>query len=191
MGELRAEPPVAILFAAVFSADESALDEAIERFAREFGALLDASPRFEFHETRYYEPSMGPRLQKQLVLVDRLTPQDALAGVKARTNELEREIQLSRPSNVQRLVNIDPGMLDDGKAMLASTKNNAHRIYVGGGVFVEPTLYLRAGRWEAWPWTYADYRRPEVHEFFHRARGIFRARTAGREAAPPQAPSAR
>jgi hypothetical protein len=184
---LRADPPEAILFAAVFSADEAAIDEAVGRFAQEFGRVLDSSVRYPFDETRYYERSMGCGLRKQLVVVDRLIPQDSLAAVKARTNEMEREIQLSLGSNAVRLVNIDPGMLDDGKAMLASTKNNAHRIYVGGGVFVEPTLYLRSGAWEAWPWTYADYRRPEVHEFFHRARAHYRARAGGRPSAPRSA----
>lgn len=174
MGEIRAQPPRALLFFAVFSGSDAALDQAIERIAGEYGPILAKSKRFLFDDTRYYEHSMGPALHKQLVAVDRVIAQDDLAAIKHRSNTIEAELQRESSASIPRLVNIDPGMIDDGKVMLASTKNNAHRIYVGDGIFVEVTLYLREGAWQSWPWTYPDYRRPEVHAFFYEVRAYFR-----------------
>lgn len=174
MGEIRAQPPRALLFFAIFSGREDAIDLAIERVALEFGPILAKSQRFLFDDTHYYERAMGPALQKQLIAIDRTIAQDELAGIKRRSNAIEAELRAELPMTVARLVNIDPGMIDDGKVMLASTKNNAHRVYVGDGIFVEVTLYLRDGAWQSWPWTYPDYRRPEVHAFFDEVRARYR-----------------
>jgi hypothetical protein len=44
------------------------------------------------------------------------------------------------------------------------------------GIFAEVTLRYHAGAFEPWPWTYADYRLPFVHEFLHQAREYYRRR---------------
>jgi hypothetical protein len=71
-------------------------------------------------------------------------------------------------------VNLDPGLLTLGKFMLATTKDQGHRIYLRDGIFAEVTLRYQAGAFEPWPWTYADYRRPEVHAFLQSARAFYR-----------------
>jgi hypothetical protein len=38
------------------------------------------------------------------------------------------------------------------------------------GIFAEVTLRFHAGAFEPWPWTYADYREPEVLSFLTDAR---------------------
>ena len=41
--------------------------------------------------------------------------------------------------------------------MLASTKDHAHRLYLGQGVYGEVTLTYQQGCFRPWPWTYPDY----------------------------------
>jgi hypothetical protein len=57
-----------------------------------------------------------------------------------------------------------------GKLVLASTKDQSHRIYLHDGIFAEVTLRFHAGAFEPWPWTYADYQEAAVREFFNQAR---------------------
>ncbi len=70
--------------------------------------------------------------------------------------------------------------------MLATTKDQAHRVYLGGGIYAEATLRFEAGAFVPWPWTYADYRQPAVLEFLRDARASFHDRLrAARSAAIP------
>jgi hypothetical protein len=73
-------------------------------------------------------------------------------------------------------LNLDPGLLNLGKFMLATTKDQAHRIYLRDGIFAEVTLRFEHGAFVAWPWTYADYREPALHQFLHEARDFYKRR---------------
>ena len=67
-------------------------------------------------------------------------------------------------------------MLSLGKFLLATTKDQAHRVYLRDGIFAEVTLRFEAGAFEPWPWTYADYREPFVRDFLRQARDYYRGR---------------
>jgi hypothetical protein len=178
VGQVRERPTDALLLFAYFSQSVELLNHTRDRLLARFGPLANQGPRFAFTDTDYYRESMGDNLHKELIAVDRLLDQSDLPEIKIATNELEVDIARSAKLSVPRAVNIDPGMIDLGKLMLASTKNHAHRIYVRAGIFVEVTLYLCEGQWAGWPWTYPDYRRPEVHTFCHQAREFYRVRKA-------------
>ena len=59
---------------------------------------------------------------------------------------------------------------------LATTKDQAHRIYLRDGIFAEVTLRFEAGAFEPWPWTYADYREPHVRAWLGAAREYYKQR---------------
>jgi len=44
--------------------------------------------------------------------------------------------------------------------VLATGKDNAHRIYLGEGIFADLTLIFRAGTYRSLEWTYPDYADP-------------------------------
>ena len=69
-----------------------------------------------------------------------------------------------------RPLNLDPGLLLLGKFLLATTKDQSHRIYLRDGIYAEVTLRYTKSEFEPWPWTYADYREPFVHSFLASAR---------------------
>jgi hypothetical protein len=69
---------------------------------------------------------------------------------------------------------LDPGVLSLGKFLLATTKDQAHRIYLRDGIFAEVTLRFQDKAFEPWPWTYADYQEPAVRAFLQEARVWYR-----------------
>src|SRR2546421_2282164 len=119
---------------------------------------------------------MGAGLRKRLLAFAEPVEPGRLPEIKLATNALERELAAGRPE--PRPLNLDPGLLGLGKLVLATTKDQAHRVYLRDGIFAEVTLQYRAGKFEPWPWTYTDYRLPVVGEFLVRARDDYRARLA-------------
>src|SRR5437764_7198239 len=117
---------------------------------------------------------MGADLQKQFLVFRDLVAPDCLPEVKNRTNALEVELARSGSYSEERPLNLDPGILSLGKFQLATTKDQAHRIYLRDGIFAEVTLRFQAGAFEPWPWTYADYRLDQVREFLGLARDYYR-----------------
>jgi hypothetical protein len=119
---------------------------------------------------------MGPDLRKQFLAFRQLVVPDSLPPIKLRTNQLEQELAGSRTYAEPRPLNLDPGHLTLGKFLLATTKDQAHRIYLRDGIFAEVTLRYEAGAYVPWPWTYADYRQEQIRAFLQQARDYYRQR---------------
>jgi hypothetical protein len=183
MAEPRPQPPV-LLIVAAFSRHAEALDWGRGRLERTYGPVGLAGALFDFHHTAYYEPTMGPGLRKCLYAFRNLVPPDCLPAVKLHTNALEAELASTGHYPEPRPLNLDPGVLTLGKFLLATTKDQAHRIYLRDGIFAEVTLRFEAGAFEPWPWTYADYREPAVRDFLRQARDFYRERLRERTAEP-------
>jgi hypothetical protein len=109
------------------------------------------------------------------VFADLVAP-DSLPRIKLATNEMEAELAAANAYPEQRPLNLDHGLLTLGKFTLATTKDQAHRLYLGQGIFGEVTLYFQAGEFVPWPWTYADYREPDVRAFLKQARDYYAER---------------
>jgi hypothetical protein len=169
MGTISSPQPVLLLFAA-FSRHAEALDWARERAGATFGPVVLCSDPFRFEETDYYEPSMGPAIIKQFWAFRTLIDPARIAAIKIQTNAWEAEYAALGRHAEPRPLNLDPGYIGLGKLVLASTKDHAHRIYLGQGIYAEVTLYYKDRRWQTRDWTFADYRRDDYHAFFHRCR---------------------
>ena len=173
-----------LLIVAAFSRHAEALDRARQRLERELGPVGLAGAPFRFDQTAYYEPTMGADLAKQLLAFRDLIAPERLPEIKLRTNALERELASSGAWPEARPLNLDPGLLTLGKFLLATTKDQAHRVYLRDGIYAEVTLRYHAGAFEPWPWTYADYREPAVRDFLRQARDFYRERLRERTAEP-------
>jgi len=184
----RRPAPEARLFFGVISGFERLFEVARERLAARFGPLSAAeeSPVLPFPPTRTYSKSMGqgPLLRKFFFL-ERLWPQDGLAEVKLATIGIEAEIQAGERFPVPRAINIDPGLLNDCRIVLASTKDHAHRIYRGQGIWEEITLVFREGSYRPLPWTYPDFQSPDYAVYFTPIREAYLSRSS----APRQGPA--
>jgi Domain of unknown function (DUF4416) len=167
-------PDPVLLVVAVFSRHAEAFAWARQRLEQVFGPIARQSPAYEFNQTAYYEPAMGSGLRKQFFIFRDLIPAEHLPDTKLRTNALEAELADSKRFPELRPINLDPGILTLGKFLLATTKDQAHRIYLRNGIFAEVTLRFQAGAFEPWEWTYADYRLPSVRAFLKEAREFYR-----------------
>jgi Domain of unknown function (DUF4416) len=172
-------PPVpALLVVAAFSRHEDAFVAAREAMERSYGPVALAGEPFLFDQTAYYEPTMGAGLRKQLWAFHDLIALDRLPELKHHTNALEASITASGVYPETRPINLDPGYLVLGKFLLATTKDQAHRVYLREGIYAEVTLHYHAGAFHPWEWTYADYRLPGVLAFLAEARTFYRGRLA-------------
>ncbi len=160
-------PDPANLIVGVLTSDPALLSQVRAALELKFGRIDDESEPAPFDFTDYYEPEMGKSLVRQWLAFAPLRPLDRIAEVKLATNELENTWW--RPDGTRK-VNLDPGFLTLHNLILATTKNYAHRIYVGNGIFAEVTLLYRDGRFQALNWTYPDYQSATATEFLFRVR---------------------
>jgi hypothetical protein len=175
MAEPR-KPEPALLVIAAFSRYAEALTWTEQHIEEYFGPIARKSTIYSFDQTNYYEATMGAGLQKQLLAFEQLQCEDQLANIKLRTNELEQQLARTGRFAESRPLNLDPGLLTLGKFLLATTKDQAHRIYLRGGIYAEVTLRFQAGQFEPWPWTYADYRQEHVRAALGEFRDYYKSR---------------
>ena len=178
MGEIREQSPV-LLFLAVFSQYDEAIQWAPRRATEAWGPIALESPPFSFDETRFYEKSMGSGLKKVLCVFSTLVDAALLPDLKHETNGWERQYAQQFPGAEPRPLNLDPGYVTEAKLVLASTKDRDHRIYLAHGIFAENTLFFSGGAWQNRAWTYPNYQRPDYHQFLDRCRDYYRRSKSG------------
>lgn len=142
------------------------------RLRSKFGNIDFESEILDFNYTDYYKKEFGANLKRSFLSFSKLILPDKISAIKNTTNKLE--IRFSK--NRKRLINLDPGYLNDAKVVLATTKDYAHRIYLKDGIYAENTLVFTQGSFKPYPWTYPDYQSKEYIEIFNRIRGIFMQR---------------
>jgi hypothetical protein len=141
----------------MLSAWPELLAAAGERLESAYGPLDLRTDVMPWDFTHYYDDEMGVPLHRQLVAAERLISPEQLGPIKQATNAIEAAFAAEAAGRPPRPVNLDPGYVTESKLVLASTKDFAHRIYLGGGIFAEVTLTYARGRWVAHEHTFPDY----------------------------------
>lgn len=172
MGRIRV-PDKAKLVMALMAGGTEWMDRAKMALREAYGEIDAQSEVYPFDFTDYYQEEMGKELQKQFISFAPLISMELLPQIKLFTNRLEEELGRREGDRLRRRVNIDPGYLTGAKLVLASTKDYAHRLYLGRGIFAEVTLLYRGGKFEHLDWTYPDYRTELAKGFFRRVREIY------------------
>jgi hypothetical protein len=121
--------------------------------------------------TDYYGGEMGSGLKRILYAFRDLASPEAISDIKLATNDVEAYFAASG----RRRVNIDPGYIDFHKLVLASAKFLGQKIYIGKGVYADPTLYYDKG-WRPYPWGFPDFKDGRYNEFLGRVRGAYKAK---------------
>ncbi len=152
--------------------------EVIKALTDEFGPVDYKSEIYPFSYTSYYDREMGGDIDRFFLSFERLILPDELSDVKIHTNYLEKFFSIQNGEGLSRRLNFDPGILNLSHLILASTKDNVHRIPLKEGIYGEVTLGYKNGSFEPFPWTYLDYRSPEYGEIFSRIRDIYRENIA-------------
>ncbi len=168
MGDARPPVPVKLVIGMLSQAPER-FGRAEESLGQAYGPTDYSSPTLPFAYTDYYERELGASLLRQFVAFRDLIDPARLATIKRHTIDLERASAVDG----QRTINLDPGYLCGGKLVLATTKDHAHRLYLGEGIYAEATLAWRKGAWQPWPWTYPDFRTTEYGEILTAIRALY------------------
>jgi hypothetical protein len=163
------------LFVGLLTGDEALISKIKKGLARQFGPIDYEGPVSDFEHTGYYEKEMGPGLKRLFLGFEKLRDLKNVYSVKLKTNSIEKRFAVRG----KRRVNIDPGYLGLSKITLFSTKDYSHRIYLDKGIFAEVTLFYKDGRYNAWPWTYPDYKSDGYADIFRSLRDIYRKQLTG------------
>jgi len=156
----------------VLAADLGLAREAVTAFGELHGGLALEGEYHSFDKTAYYEPEMGTGLQRCYCAFESLVPAQSLASIKISTWELEQ--RFSREG--RRRLNLDPGLLDAGKVVLASFKQAPQKLYLGSGVYADMVLFFTSGAWRPLPWTFPDLKGGEHLELLTAARIRYKAK---------------
>ena len=137
---------------------------------KRFGPTDFESERIDFNSTEYYYPEMGKPLSRRFLSFKKLRKPDQFVTIKLDCIKLEKKFAL----NLQRKINIDPGYINEAKLILTTTKDFAHRIYLGKGIYAEVTLTFIKDHFSETATTFPDYRTQKYKEIFFNIRKIYR-----------------
>ena len=164
------EPDPVKLVAGILYSDPERLDRCRDLLRIRFGPMDFQSKVFPFDVTDYYVPEMGSPIFRLFVSFERLVHARDLAKIKIETNGIESELS----KDGRRRVNIDPGIMDCDKVVLASAKYNGQKIYLDLGIWADLTLHYTKGRFEPYPWSFPDFQKGLYETVFLDIRQLFK-----------------
>ena len=144
--------------------EKEVLDRAMEILTAEFGDVEAVSEEFSFSGdfSTYYDEEIGGEGFRRIYSFKETVDPSRQADIKIRTNEIE--------AMFNRRINIDPGFINHGRLMLATTKETGFRVPLAKGIYTELTLFWARGGWQKFPWTYRDYQSERVQKFITKVR---------------------
>ncbi|NWF52546.1 MAG: DUF4416 family protein [Nitrospirae bacterium] len=169
MGVIR-KPELVLPFISTIYSNSNTFYHSKEILKNIFGEILLISPTFQWDYSTYYKDEIGWPLQRQFIFFKSLIDPGLLADIKLKTNEIEASLSTEGKRNI----NLDPGYLTLSKVVLASTKNYAHRIYLGKGIYAEVTLIYKDYTYRPHLFTYRDYQDKTHIDLFLKAREILK-----------------
>lgn len=167
MGKLQEFEKEKMIIGVIYH-DKQIYDEVKAILEDEFGPIDDMSEEFSFSEefSTYYDDEIGGEGMRVILSFRDTVDASRQSEIKTYTNSLEGKYSVLG----QRKINLDPGFMNHGRLMLATTKPTGFRIPLKDGIYTELTLFYARGGWQIFPWTYRDYRSERVQRFLTRIR---------------------
>lgn len=176
MGILKKPLPVKY-FIAMLTGDQDLFLSCEKALVELYGPVDVRSEIVPWSHSDYYVTEMGPGLFRKFVCLEQLGTPDQLPLVKHDMIKLEKRWSSRVLGAECRRINIDPGYLTEAKVVLATTKDFAHRLYIGGNIYAELELTYRKDIPGFVPLehTYPDYRNADTITWFNKVRELLRA----------------
>jgi hypothetical protein len=169
MGKTKPPEPV-LLFVSTLYSSKDIFNQSNDILEKEFGDILFVSPSLPWDYSSYYKDEIGWPLFRQFIFFKNLMDPGLLVDIKRKTNEIESVLSVDG----KRRINLDPGYLTLSKAVLVSTKDYAHRLYLGKGIYGEITLIYKDETYIPHIFTYRDYQDKSHIEIFMNAREMLK-----------------
>lgn len=153
--------------------EKDTLDKAMKILTEEFGEIEAMSEEFSFSKefSTYYDDEIGGEGHRRIYSFKETVDPTRQAEIKTRTNEIEARFSVDG----RRKINLDPGFINHGRLLLATTKETGFRIPLKDGIYTELTLFWARGGWQKLPWTYRDYQSETVQSFITEVRRSYLA----------------
>lgn len=165
------EPLPVLRLCSCIAAEDAPLAQLEKALQEGFGAIALKSPPFPFDTSDYYRNELGADLLRHWYCFEALCAAESLPESRTASGRIEEHFMTGR----KRSVNIDPGYLDYGKLVLASTKEAPHKIYMGRGVWAHTCLRYRSGRFIAPDHSFPDFRDGRFDAFMLEARALYKS----------------
>jgi hypothetical protein len=148
--------------------ETAVLEQALSILTAEFGDIEAVSEEVSFSKefSTYYDEEIGGEGLRRIYSFKELVDPSRQAEIKTRTNEIEAALA----DGDARKINLDPGFINHGRLLLATTKETGFRIPLKDGIYTELTLFWARGGWQKLPWTYRDYQSERVQKFITEVR---------------------
>ncbi len=172
MLKLNFPKPVKFISGFIYN-NEKVYLETKKILSKKFGKTDYESNKINFDSTNYYYPEMGKPLFRKFLSFLHLKDPCQFIEIKLFCLKLEKKFA---EKNL-RIINIDPGYLNEAKLVLTTTKDFSHRIYLGKGVYAEVTLTFKGGGFSDLPTTFPDYRTDTYKDIFKKIRKIYITQT--------------
>ena len=114
---------------------------------------------------------MGTQLLRKFISFEKLVKANDLSEIKRLTNIIELEYA----EVDKRRINLDPGYIDMDKFVLASAKYGRQKIYLGKGIYADPTLYFYKKEFHAYDWSFPDFESGRYNDYFINVRLKFKS----------------
>ncbi len=161
------------LIVGVIYHEKEILERALEILVNEFGPIESCSEEFSFSEefSSYYDDEIGGEGFRRIYSFKNLVNPEKQADIKTFTNKVEESFS----AHGKRKINLDPGFINHGRLMLATTKETGFRVPLKDGIYTELTLFWARSGWQKFPWTYRDYQSERVQRFITEVRRSYLA----------------
>ncbi len=168
MGAIHEFEPEKLIIGVIYN-DKEVFDSAMSMIFEEFGDSDGMCEEFSFSDefSDYYDSELGGKGIRRIYSFERLVDPSRQAEIKEFTNEVEKKFSDSLGN---RKINLDPGFINHGRLMLATTKETGFRIPLERGIYTELTLFWARGGWQKLPWSYRDYQSERVQGFLIKVR---------------------
>ena len=172
MGEIFDFEKEKLIIGVIYS-DKEIFDNAMKQVIEKFGPVDMVSEEFSFSKefSNYYDDELGGEGIRRIYSFENLVDASEQAEIKEWTNELELKLAIDN----NRKINLDPGFINHGRLMLATTKKAGFRIPLKRGIYTELTLFWAKGAWHKLPWSYRDYQSELVQKFITKVRAKYLA----------------
>lgn len=163
MGAIHEFEPEKLIIGVIYN-DKKVFDEAMSIIFEKFGESDGMCEEFSFSDefSSYYDSELGGKGIRRIYSFERLVDPSRQAEIKEFTNEVEKKFS---DNDGNRRINLDPGFINHGRLMLATTKETGFRIPLERGIYTELTLFWARGGWQKFPWSYRDYQSERVQSF--------------------------
>lgn len=146
------------------------ISEIINILSDAFGGLDKWSESFPFGQTKYYEEEMGSHLSRFFVGLTHLKSPLELAAFKKDAMMVEQEFFTVKK---KRVVNLDPGYVDEHKIVLASVKDGGQKIPIAENIFADMVMKYQKGSFQSFEWTFPDFASKMYDPFFLEQRELY------------------